>query len=95
MHTTQKIGLGNKSKVDSTLRWTADSASCSTNPVNLMGNLASYNANSVKLVADPAKSCCSCNNVSNTSTADSAISYNSNSDTPCANKNSEYDYLTH
>ena len=60
-----------------------------------MGNLASYNANSVKLVADPAKSCCSCNNVSNTSTADSAISYNTNSDTPCANNNSEYDYLTH
>ena len=34
LHTTQNIGLGSKSKVDSTLSLTADSASHSANSVN-------------------------------------------------------------
>ena len=79
LHTTQNIGLGSKSKVDSTLSLTADSAS--------------YSTNSLKLVADPAKSCCSSNNVSNTLIVDSAILYNTNSGTQCANENTDEDYL--
>ena len=79
LHTTQNIGLGSKSKVDSTLSLTADSAS--------------YSTNSLKLVADPAKSCCSSNNVSNTLIVDSAILYDTNSGTQCANENTDEDYL--
>ena len=56
----QNTGLESKSKVDTTLNFTAESAS--------------YSANSVKLVADPAKCCCSSNKASNTLTADSANS---------------------
>ena len=53
----------------------------------------SYSTNSVKLVADPAKSCCSSNNLSNTLTADSAIPCDTNSGTQCANENNDEDYL--
>ena len=79
LHTTQNIGLGNKSKVYSALSLTADPGS--------------YSTNSVKLVADPAKSCCSSNNISNLSTADSGILCDTNSGTQCSNENSEEDYL--
>ena len=58
-----------------------------------MADPASCSANSVKLVADPAKSCCSSNNVSNTLIAESAIPYDSNSATQCANENKDEDYL--
>ena len=71
--------MRSKSKVDSTLSLTADSASYSTNSVNL--------------VADPAKSCCSSNNVPNTLTAGSAIPCDTNSGSQCANENSDEDYL--
>ena len=54
---------------------------------------ASWSTNSVKLVADPAKSCCSPNNVSNTLIADSAIPYDTNSGVECANENSDECYL--
>ena len=54
MHTAQNIGLGSKSKVDSILRLTVDSASYSTNSVNM--------------VVKPITSCSS-NNVSKTLTA--------------------------
>ena len=87
--------MESKSKVDSTLSLTADSASCSINSINLAADPASHNTNSVKLVADPAKSCCSSNTVSNTLTADSAIPCDTNSDTQCANENSDEDYLNH
>ena len=93
MHTTQNIGLGSKSKVDSTLSLTANSASYSTNSVNLGAGPASYSTNSVKIVADHAKSCCSSNTVSKTLTADSAVPCDTNSDTQCANENSDEDYL--
>ena len=53
----------------------------------------SYSTNSVKLVVDPAKSCCSSNNLSNTLTADSAIPCDTNSGTQCANENKDEDYL--
>ena len=66
LHTTQNTVLGSKSKVDSILSLTADSASYSVNSVNLVTDPASHSTNSVKLVADPAKSCCSSNTVSNT-----------------------------
>ena len=56
LHTTQNIGLGSKPKVDSSLGLTADSTS--------------HNTNSVKLVTDAVKSCCSSNNLSNTLTTD-------------------------
>ena len=79
LHTAQNTGLGSKSKVDSTLGLTADSASCSINSINL--------------VAEPAKSCCSSNTVSNTLTVDSAIPCDTNSDTQCANEKSDEDYL--
>ena len=79
LHTTQNTGLRSKSKVDSTLSLTADSASYSINSVNLVADSASHSTNSVKLVADPAKSCCSSNTVSNTLTADSAIPCGTNS----------------
>ena len=85
--------MANKSKVDSTLNLTPDSASYSINSVNLVADPASHSTNSVKLVADPAKSCCSSNTVSNTLTADSAIPCDTNSDTQCANENSDEDYL--
>ena len=75
----QNTELGSKSKVDTTLNLTAGSAS--------------YKANSVKLVADPAKSCCSSKKVSNTLTADSATPCDTNSGTQCANKDSDEDYL--
>ena len=93
LHTIQNLGLGSKSKVDSISSLTADPASYSTNSVNLVADPASCGTNSVKLVADPAKSCCSSNNVSNTLIADSAIPYVTNSDTQCANENSDEDYL--
>ena len=64
LHATQNTGLGSKSKVDSTLSLTADSASCSVNSVNLVADPASHSTNLVQLVADPAKSCCSSNTVS-------------------------------
>ena len=51
-----------------------------------MADPALYSANSVKVVKDPAKSCCSFNNVSNTLTADSAIPCDTNSGTQCANE---------
>ena len=35
LYTAQNTGLGSKSKVDSTLSLTADSASCSINSINL------------------------------------------------------------
>ena len=54
---------------------------------------ALYSANSVKVVTDPAKSCCSFNNVSNTLTADSAIPCDTNSGTQGANENSDEDYI--
>ena len=95
LHTTQNAGLGSKSKVDSTLSLTTDSASCSINSINLVADKASHSTNSVKLVADPAKSCCSSNTVSNTLTAHSAIPCGTNSDTQCANENSDGDYLNH
>ena len=79
LHTTQNTGLGSKSKVDSTLSLTADPAS--------------YSTNSVKLVADPAKSSCGSNNVSNALTADSAIPCDTNCGIHCANENSEENYL--
>ena len=79
LHTTQNTGLGSKSKVDSTLSLTEDPAS--------------YSTNSVKLVADPAKSFCCSNNVSNTLTADSAIPCDTNSGIHCANENSDENYL--
>ena len=44
-------------------------------------------------MADPAKSCCSSNNVSNTLTADSPIPCDTNSGTQCAMENSDEDYL--
>ena len=81
LHTSQNTELGSKSKVDSTLSLTADSALYSTNSVNLEADPASYSTNSVKLVADPPKSCCSSNNVSNTLIADSAIPCDTNSGT--------------
>ena len=93
LHTTQNTGFGSKSKVDSTLSMTADSASYSTNSVNLVADRASHSTNSVKLVGDPAKSCSSSNNVSNTLTADSRISCDTNRGTQCANENSDEDYL--
>ena len=93
LHTAQNTGLGSKSKVDSTLSLTADSASCSINSINLVADPVSHSTNSVKLVADPVKSCCSSNTVSNTLTADSAIPCDTNSDTQCANENSDEDYL--
>ena len=79
LHITQNIGLESKSKVDSTLSLTADSAS--------------YITNSIKLVAEPVKSCYSLNNVSNTLIGDSAISYDPNSGTQFTNENSDEDYL--
>ena len=93
LHATQNTGLGTKSKVDSTLSLTADSASCSINSVNLVVEPASHSTNLVQLVADPAKNCCSSNTVSKTFTADSAIPCYTNSDTQCANENSDEDYL--
>ena len=93
LHKTQNIGLGSKSKVDSTLSLTSDSTSCSTNSLNLVADPASYSTNSIKLVANPAKSCCSSNNLSNTLTTDSAIPCDTNSGTQCANENSDQDYL--
>ena len=93
LHTAQNTGLGSKSKVDSTLSLTADSASCSINSVNLVADPASHSTNLVQLVADPAKSCCSSNTVSKTLAADSAIPCYTNSDTQCANENSDEDYL--
>ena len=78
LHTTQNIGLGSKSKVDTTLSLSADSGS----------------TNSGRLVADPAKSCCSPNNVSNTLTADCAIPCDTNIGAQCANENSDNDYLS-
>ena len=50
-----------------------------------MADPASYSTNSVKLVIDAAKSCCSSNKVSNTLAADSA--------NECANEKSGEDYL--
>ena len=94
LHTTQNIGLGSKSKVDSTLSLPADSVSCSTNSVNLVADPASYSTNSGRLVADPAKSCCSSNNLSNTLTADCAVLCDTNIGTQCANENSDNDYLS-
>ena len=44
-------------------------------------------------MADPPKSCCSSNNVSNTLIADSAIPCDTNSGAECANENSDEDYL--
>ena len=93
LYTAQNTGLGSKSKVDSTLSLTADSASCSINSVNLVADPASHSTNLVQLVADPAKSCCSSNTVSKTLAADSAIPCYTNSDTQCANGNSDEDYL--
>ena len=58
-----------------------------------MADPVSHSANSVKLVTDLAKSCCSSNTVSNTLTADSAIPCDTNSDTQCANENSDEGYL--
>ena len=58
-----------------------------------MADPASHSTNSVKLVADPAKSCCSSNTGSNTLTADSVVPCDTNSDTQCANENSDEDYL--
>ena len=58
-----------------------------------MADPVSHSTNSVKLVADPAKSCCSSNNISKTLTADSAIPGDTNSDTQCANEKSDEDYL--
>ena len=98
LHTAQNTELGSKSKADSTLSLTADSAlhstnsvnlvadpaSYSTNSVNLVADPASYSTNSVKLMADPAKSCCSSNNVFNILTVDSAIPCDTNSGTQCA-----------
>ena len=81
LHTTQNTGLGSKSKVDSTLSLTADSASCSINSVNLVADPASHSTNLVQLVADPAKSCCSSNTVLKTSAADYAIPCYTNNDT--------------
>ena len=95
LHTTQNTVLGSKSKVDSILSLTADSASHSINSVNLVTDPASHSTNSVKLVADPAKSCCSSNTVSNTLAVDSATSCDTNSDTQCANGNSDEDYLNY
>ena len=82
-----------KSKTDSNLSLTADSALYSTNSVNLVADPVSYSINSGKLVPDPAKSRCRSSNVSNTLIADSAIPYDTNSGTECANKNSDEDYL--
>ena len=58
-----------------------------------MADPASHSTNLVQLVADPAKSCCSSNTVSKTLAADSAIPCYTNSDTQCANENSDEDYL--
>ena len=44
-------------------------------------------------MADPAKSYCSSKNLSNKLTADSTIPCDTNSDTQCANENSEENYL--
>ena len=85
--------MGSKSKVDSTLSLTADSATCSITSVNLVADPASHSTNLVQLVADPAKSCCSSNTVFKTLAADSAIPCYTNSDTQCANENSDEDYL--
>ena len=93
LYTAQNTGLWSKSKVESTLALTADSASCSINSINLVADPVSHSTNSVKLVADPVKSCCSSNTVSNTLTADSAIPCDTNSDTQCVNENSDEDYL--
>ena len=93
LQTIQNLGLGSKSRVNSISSLTADPASYSANSINLVSEPASCRTNSVKLVAHPAKSCCSSNNVSNTSIADSAIPYGTNSDTQCANENSDEDYL--
>ena len=93
LHTAQNTALGSKSKVDSTLSLTADTTPCSINSINLVADPVSHSPNSVKLVADPVKSCCSSNTVSNTLTADSAITCDTNSDIQCANENSDEDYL--
>ena len=45
LHTTQNTGLGSKSKGDSTLSLTADSASNSRNLVILVADTASYRTN--------------------------------------------------
>ena len=58
-----------------------------------MADPVSHSTNSVKLVADPAKSCCSSKTVSNTLNVDSAIPCDANSDSQCANENSDEDYL--
>ena len=58
-----------------------------------MADPASHSTNSVKLVADPAKSCCSSKTVSKTLTVDSAIPCDTNSDTQCPNENSDEDCL--
>ena len=81
LHATQNAGLGIKSKEDVNLSLISDSAS--------------YSTNSVRLVADRAKSCYSSKNVSNTLTADSAIPCDINSGIQCANENSDEDYLNH
>ena len=81
LHATQNSGLGIKSKKDVNLSLISDSAS--------------YSTNSVRLVADCAKSCYSSKNVSNTLTADSAIPCDVNSGIQCANENSDEDYLNH
>ena len=47
LHATQNIGFGSKSKVDSSLKLTADSALYSTNSVNLVADPSSYSTNSV------------------------------------------------
>ena len=93
LHTTQNIGLGSKSKVGSTLSLTGESPSYSTNSINLVADPVSCSTNLVKLVADPPRSCCSSNNVSTTLIAGSAIPYDTNSGTLCANENSDEDYL--
>ena len=84
--------MGSKSKVDSTLSLSAASASYSTNSVNLVTDPVSYSIKLGKLVADPAKSWCSSNNVSNTLIADSAFPYDTNSGIQWANENSDKDY---
>ena len=45
-------------------------------------------------MANPAKRCCSSNNVSNTLIADSAFPYDTNSGTQRVNENNDWDYLT-
>ena len=60
-----------------------------------MADPALYSTNLIKLVADPAKSCCSSNNVSNILTANSAIPCDTNSGTQYANENGDENYLNY